>query len=139
MKNNERKDYFNWNKGDVEIYDSDDIKDKINPFNDNNQKVTKDSIIQKLVFTVDRLSDIIFRRTSDGGKGSGNYGHKGRPGKIGGSGEGGVSEPELRESIVEALLAHETAGYHISKKEALEKRSISHLINSYKPVLHNGV
>jgi hypothetical protein len=50
---------------------------------------------------------------------------------VGGSGEGGVSEPELRESIVEALLAHERAGYTESKRSALTARSTSHLINSY--------
>jgi phage-related protein (TIGR01555 family) len=41
--------------------------------------------------------------TTDGGEGSGNFGHKGRPGEIGGSGKGGTStknEPENSKSEV---------------------------------------
>ena len=36
----------------------------------------------------------------NGGKGSGNFGHRGRPGEIGGSGKGGISEGSSREDSV---------------------------------------
>ena len=73
--------------------------------------------------------------TTDGGEGSGNHGHKGRPGERGGSGKGKVSESELRESIVEALLGHEEAGFTESKKSTLEKRTTIHLMNSYEEMI----
>ena len=38
-----------------------------------------------------------------GGKGSGNFGHKGRPGQVGGSGDGGVAAMEETEGQVEFL------------------------------------
>ncbi|MHB9004857.1 MAG: anti-CBASS protein Acb1 family protein, partial [Coriobacteriia bacterium] len=94
----------------------------------NNEKL---SLLDKLKYTVDALTGIIRSKTIDGGAGSGNFGHKGRPGKLGGSGEGGVSEPELKESIIEALLSHETAGYPESSRGKLEARTTKHLMNSY--------
>lgn len=49
----------------------------------------KERQIAKTILAMDgiRLSDF----ESDGGPGSGNFGHKGRPGQVGGSGEGGGS------------------------------------------------
>jgi phage-related protein (TIGR01555 family) len=48
---------------------------------------------------MDRLNNI---RVQDGGSGSGNFGHKGRPGEVGGSGKGGsataTAEPEEKAS-----------------------------------------
>lgn len=45
-----------------------------------------------------------FVKTLNGGKGSGNFGHKGRPGEVGGSGNGGIkkSKQPTREEYMEA-------------------------------------
>ena len=40
--------------------------------------------------------------TINGGKGSGNWGHKGRPGKVGGSGKGSFVDSLAKESLAEA-------------------------------------
>lgn len=44
-------------------------------------------------------------RTTDGGKGSGNFGHKGRPGQVGGSAKSGGGSSELLKVSTEPTLA----------------------------------
>ena len=56
------------------------------------------------------LSEMIEKDDSnfDGGKGSGNWGHEGRPGKVGGSGEGGASTSPTSHKVVEGKDISET-------------------------------
>lgn len=42
---------------------------------------------------ISELERIYYRNIREGGQGSGNFGHAGRPGEVGGSGEGGVVDP----------------------------------------------
>jgi len=106
-------------------------------------QIDKKQILIPLVNVLTGLVTVIEQEnkktlTHDGGEGSGNHGHKGRPGKIGGSGEGGGSSetgPKTKAEYVEALLGHEKAGYPESKRAILGERSLSHLENSYKEMI----
>lgn len=53
----------------------------------------------------------------DGGKGSGNFGHKGRPGQRGGSGEGGgTASVSSRRATKDTQRAHKSAIVKLSEK-----------------------
>jgi len=47
-----------------------------------------------------QVGGTVFYRRSLGGEGSGNFGHAGRPGEVGGSGEGGGGSSEIRTGII---------------------------------------
>ena len=56
----------------------------------------------------------------NGGKGSGNWGHKGRPGKIGGSGKGGNDPERVKYGARLGALARQVKARN-SKVELLKK------------------
>lgn len=55
----------------------------------------------------------------DGGEGSGNFGHEGRPGHVGGSGEGGGKTKNKEYQTLKKLLGKEFTG--VKGQKAVEK------------------
>ena len=73
---------------------------------------------------LERLNEPYNIETKDGGAGSGNFGHKGRPGKVGGSGKGNqISENQISENQKEPILSNKKA------KEPIKENSNNYLIN----------
>lgn len=60
-----------------------------NPISGEMETYTDDGVYMGNVFTIGDMIGSDDKIAQDGGPGSGNFGHKGRPGKVGGSGPGG--------------------------------------------------
>ncbi len=74
----------------------------------------------------------IVLRERFGGQGSGNYGHAGRPGEVGGSGEGGASQPSVTLKKGTVLFhATPTSNIDLIKKEGLKTSTEVSGANTY--------